>query len=76
MRFTSQRELQQLYWDLEGLKYYPSIPYNEVVNDLNTRKIHIGELRVLCRLTQTQCALFLFYKYPNDCIYVEFKRED
>lgn len=65
MRFTGNRELKQLYRDLEGIGFVPSISYLEVVKRVQSAGLYISRLKadLTINLNRIDITLYTTYYY-------------
>ena len=74
MRLTGKRELADLYGELEGVGFIPSISYIDLVRELKESRIYVCSLRVDIMIRQDYVLVIMFNDYPEAIYNIEFKR--
>lgn len=75
MRLTGVRELESLYRELEGVGFYPSIPYVELIQEFREERIYISKTRLDIRLKPGIVELTFCRFYPEQSFLLTFTKE-
>lgn len=72
MRISGTRELENLYRELEGSGYTPSISYTECVRKIREDNVYLANMRAYIGFSKEEVKIVLYDRYPDTYMEVRF----
>lgn len=76
MRISGTRELENLYRDLEGSGYTPSLSYEEVVRKLREDNVYLANMRACISFCKEKVVITIYDRYPDCYLEIDFRRKE
>ena len=74
MRISGTRELENLFRELEGSDYIPSVSYEDTLKALQEDNVYLANMRAIITFSREKVTLALYKRYPDMYKAIEFNR--